>query len=348
MLKWCFKSFLFTKISVAQAIAGTTITIVGVILFSWKATGVLVVSGVTFFLAGIWANVAVKDYILPVRISKIKLKEMAIYSWPLLGLNIFAYFTRSFDRIFLASLSSLNSVGIFSVSFAVASVFETFVSGFFFAWGPHVIASYRDPSSPRRYAEYFSLLSSLGILSIIVLGLWGGPIVQIIRPDGMYKEIGIYIPWIISGTLIYYLGGYFAPGPNIKKKTYWNLIAFAIAAVINAGLNLMLIPKFGILGAGVATTISSLVAGSFMQIVSNRFYFIPNRWKLSFLIIIATTSIVSAVQNTGFLYNINDHSLPARMMYTIVMTLAIIPFHREIRDSFINIKLKLTSRHESA
>ena len=334
MLKWTFQSPLFTKIALAKSIMHAGLAIGGIVLLGWRAKEVLLAGALVTILAGAWANWSVKEYVKPSMVSRTKLKKLVGYSWPLLGLNIFAFFTRSLDRIFLASLASLSAVGIFAVSYSVASLFETLIGGFFLAWGPYMLSTFRETWAPQRYAQFFSIFSCLGIMCIIGLGLWGSPIVLLFRPDGTYKDIGIFIPWIISGTLLYYLGGYFAPGPAIRKKTYWKLYGFILAAGSNAGLNYILIPKLGILGAGVATTSSSLFAGTFNQIISNRLYFIPNKWKSSFLIIMLFTALVSFLQNDMFTFNINEISIMIRVLITIMlMVLGICLFYRDIRDS---------------
>lgn len=334
MLKWTFQSPLFMKITLVQTLIGAALTIGLVVFFGWRAKGVLVVGAAVALAAGAWASWSVKQYIEPSTVSKTKLKELATYSWPLLGLNVFAFFTRSLDRIFLASLASLSAVGIFTVSYTVASLFETLVVGFFFAWGPYMLSTFRESWAPQRYAQFFSIFSCLGIVCTIGLGLWGSPVVLLFRPDGTYKEIGVFIPWIVSGTLLYYLGGYFAPGPAIRKKTYWKLYGFMLAAGSNAGLNYILIPKLGILGAGIATTLSSLLAGIFNQIVSNRLYYVPNRWRSSFALILIFTVIVSFIQRENTVFNINNISLLSRIVFTVTLVgLGSIPFYRDIKGS---------------
>jgi O-antigen/teichoic acid export membrane protein len=131
MLKWTFQSPLFMKITLCQAIIGGGLTIFLVVVFGAKAKCVLVVMALVALGAGIVANWGVRGYFRFAAISRQKFGQLVTYSWPLLGLNIFAFFTRSLDRIFLASLTSLTSVGIFSVSYMIASVFETLISGFF-------------------------------------------------------------------------------------------------------------------------------------------------------------------------------------------------------------------------
>ena len=347
MLKWTFQSPLFTKITLAKSIMYAVLAIPGIALLGWRAKEVLLAGALVTILAEVWANWSVKEYMKPSMASRKKLKELLGYSWPLLGLNIFAFFTRSLDRIFLAGLASLSAVGIFTVSFTVASIFETLVVGFFFAWGPYMLSTFREERAPQRYAHFFSIFSCLGIVCIIGLGLWGSSVVLLFRPDGTYKEIGVFIPWIISGTLIYYLGGYFAPGPAIRKKTYWKLYGFMLAAGSNALLNYILIPRFGILGAGIATTLSSLFAGIFNQAISNRLYYVPNRWRSSFVLIILFTVIVSFIQRESSVFNVNNISVVSRIVITLLLLgLGVIPFYRDIKASgmFQQFALRLAQR----
>ena len=334
MLKWTFRSAVFAKITIVQSVVGALLTIAGIVLWQWRAPQVLLATAVIIFCAGVWANYYTKDDINASAISRDKFKELFLYSWPLLGLNVFAFFTRSLDRIFLGSMATLEELGIFSVSYAVAGLFETAVIGFFFAWGPHVLSTFREDDAPLKYANYFSLLSFLGIISIIVLGLWGSQVVMLFRRDGAYAEINVYIPWILSGAVLYYLGGYFAPGPSIRKKTYLNFIGFLLAASCNALLNYLLIPKYKILGAGIATTVSSFIAALFLQVVSNRLYYVPNRYKTSFALIIMATAAVSMAQMSNFEYNINNISFLLRAVLTLFFIfIAIIPYYRDIRES---------------
>jgi len=331
MLKWTFQSLLFVKISLVQATISATLIITGIIFFGWRSKEVLLITAAITSLAALVSAFYFKQYFNLSMVSKEKTRDLFFYSWPLLGLNIFAFFSRSLDRIFLASLTSMSMVGIFSVASAVAGIFETLVSGFFFALGPHILSTFRESEAPKRYAHMFNLISCVGIISIVCLGLWGGPLVLLIRPGAAYQNIGVYIPWIVCGTLLYHLGGYFTPGPDIAKKTHWKFTGFAIAGISNGVLNYLLIPPLGIMGAVIATTIASLMGATFNIVVSNQLYTIPLEWILNFIMILVVTAIVSLLQ---------VHHLPAygginivvsRSLFTLLLvTIPLFIYKRDI------------------
>jgi O-antigen/teichoic acid export membrane protein len=334
MLKWTFQSNKFMKLSLFRASIATIVTISGIVFWGWRVQPTILTIAISMCIAGFCACLLVRNYISISAVSREKIKILFVYSWPLLCVNIFASFTRSLDRIFLATLGSLQMVGIFSVAATIASVFEILTSGFLFAWGPHVIKTYRNETSTQRYSYYFNVFTLIGILCIILLGLWSNPIINLFRPDHVYGQIGVFIPWIVSGTLLYYLGNYFALGPVLAKKTYWRLITFVIAATSNAVLNLVLIPRFGILGAGLATTFSSLFAAILSQIISNKLFFLPNRWIYSFSLILAFTVLVSFSQHSSFATIFKMNNIVYRILITLLLTsLAIISFYKDIQDS---------------
>jgi O-antigen/teichoic acid export membrane protein len=71
---------------------------------------------------------------------------------------------------------------------------------------------------------------------------------------------------------IYYV---FSIGANITRKTWIAAVFMAIAAVSNVGLNLILIPRFGAMGAAVATLLAYIVLAAAAYIANQRLYPIP-------------------------------------------------------------------------
>jgi O-antigen/teichoic acid export membrane protein len=67
-------------------------------------------------------------------------------------------------------------------------------------------------------------------------------------------------------------------GALFSKKTLLRTASVSVAAVVNLGLNFLLIPKYGMLGAAWATFIGFLVQMSATLYLSLRVYHVPYRY----------------------------------------------------------------------
>jgi O-antigen/teichoic acid export membrane protein len=71
----------------------------------------------------------------------------------------------------------------------------------------------------------------------------------------------------------------FAPGVGIAKKTHYLIWINLIGGLLNLSLNILLIPSLGIVGAGLATMISSMCLFAMYMITSQKLYYVPHYWS---------------------------------------------------------------------
>ena len=64
-----------------------------------------------------------------------------------------------------------------------------------------------------------------------------------------------------------------------SEKTIYNLPSTIIALVINVSLNIILIPKFGFIGAGMATLIAGIISSSLLFYIAQKFVQLPISYK---------------------------------------------------------------------
>ena len=69
------------------------------------------------------------------------------------------------------------------------------------------------------------------------------------------------------------------PGIFYSKNTKLLPVFRGIGAITNIVLNIILIPKFGVLGAAIATTGSFIIMVTPLYIKANKLFYIPFYWK---------------------------------------------------------------------
>jgi O-antigen/teichoic acid export membrane protein len=169
------------------------------------------------------------------------------------------------------------------VSFGLTQ--KLFLSAFESAWAPFYYATIREPDAPR----VFRMVSTYGvaILALLTAGVsaTGRDAVQaithgrILPPfDPRWHDVSLVVGFTSLG--VFFQGIYLLTsiGLNITKKTQYYPVATMTAAAANVGLNFLLIPRLGIVGAGWANAAAYALQAAIGFVLSQRFYRIAYEW----------------------------------------------------------------------
>ena len=100
------------------------------------------------------------------------------------------------------------------------------------------------------------------------------------------------INYFFFGTYVIQL-----PGVYAKEITIWIPIFRAIGAISNISLNIILIPKYGVLGSAWATAISFVIMSLSVFIKLFNIYYVRYNWKALLYPILFMTIIFSPLQS---------------------------------------------------
>ena len=159
------------------------------------------------------------------------------------------------DRYMLEIFCGLKVVGIYSVGYSLGMVMILFVAAFSSAWTPYFNSFVNNQQEAKnlfgKVLEYY--IMGMGVLCLCMF-LFAMPVVVIMTTVpfyGAYTVVGlIALSQLLYGCYIIFLPGlYYA-----KKSGKVNLIII-LASCINILLNLILVPKWDMLGATLATVV---------------------------------------------------------------------------------------------
>ena len=114
-------------------------------------------------------------------------------------------------------------------------------------------------------------MSGIGMLGFGVCVLLFAPLLFDVILQGKYSNGLVILPWTLAGCIWY---GVYALAQNYlwcAEKTRLATLPLAIGLVLNIGLNLLLLPLWGLYGAVVATAVSSLVCLISILLLSKRY-----------------------------------------------------------------------------
>jgi O-antigen/teichoic acid export membrane protein len=183
------------------------------------------------------------------------------------------------DRILLARRRPLDVVGVYDKAYALGAGVKFGLSPFETAWQPFVLARMRQPDAPRMLARVITYAAAGFITLALGIAVFGRELlIALTFKNPSFWAGAPVIPVVVLAYLLH--GGFLLAsiGIGIEKKARYYPMVTAAAAATNIGLNLALIPRFGMMGAAWATVAGYAVMAGLGGAISHRLYPIPLEW----------------------------------------------------------------------
>jgi len=270
--KWQNRAKLFVLFSIVNSI----LIIVFIIILTFSLNLGVNAFGVSLFISYLLTSV-ISFFLLKNEIDLILdinlLKQILKFSLPLLPFALSIVVLNFTDRLMINHYLNLSQVAIYSIGSKIASILTLFLIGFQHAWGPYVYANFRREHVKKEFAKIFDLFTATVSLGLIIITLVS-PYLILILATKDYLEAYKVVPLLLIGLISYSLL-YFGVGISISEKTYFNLVGSIAGIISNIGLNILLIPKFKIIGAAIATSISYFLMALIKIYISQKLFPIP-------------------------------------------------------------------------
>jgi O-antigen/teichoic acid export membrane protein len=195
-----------------------------------------------------------------------QIKELVQFGYPFFFAGIAYLLLGAMDRWMLASMSSVEEVGIYSVAFRFSSVAIFASTAFGQAWSPVAMKIRTD--HPESYQVIYGQVLLLILFTMLAVGggfaLFSGEAIGLIMP-AEYHASALPFAILCFGIILQSTLQVTAVGISLEKKTYLFARLAWLTAAVNFAANWLLIPGFGAVGAALATAIAYVVqTGSYL------------------------------------------------------------------------------------
>jgi O-antigen/teichoic acid export membrane protein len=204
------------------------------------------------------------------------------------------YLLNFVDRIIIVRAAGAGAVGLYSLAVKFAQGVNVLVRGFQLAWPPLAYSIRDDDEARLAYAAIVTWFVTGCAFFVTGLWLFSRWIVRALAaPEffGAYKPIGL----IATGVTLYALYMVLLVVLGRTDRTEFNFPATIAALVANIALNLVLVPPYGIVGAGIALVASYLVVVALMYVFTQRRFPVPYEWaRLGRVVAVSAVLIASS------------------------------------------------------
>lgn len=238
---------------------------------------------------------------LSLRFSLSELRAMLAFGAPLIFSQItFQLFMMS-DRFFLERYTSERELGAYAMANTLVSVVTILVTvPFSQVWTVMRFSVMNEEGADEYYSRVLTYIVFVSMF--LALG------VSAVAGDGLtlfslksYRSAANIIPLLGLAAVLDCASRVLNIGITLKKRTVFAPIVITAALVVNIGLNFLLIPRYGSLGAAISTLLSYVVFCGLRYWASNLFYKVRYEWGRVLAICAVGAALIAAFYVTDSL-----------------------------------------------
>jgi O-antigen/teichoic acid export membrane protein len=222
---------------------------------------------------------------------------MLRYGLPLIPAAVALWALALVDRLMLNKLGNLREVGEYAVANRISNVLFLGVTGFALAFGPYILSIYSEDRELERAVRAQTLrYLAIGLsFAGLALALFARELIAVAAPafNDAYKAVGL----LVFAIVVFGISTVVMAGISYARRTEYMGATTVLAGAVNIGLNFVLIPPYGIVGAAIANAVAYVVLTTSQYVIAQRLY--PTAYEVRKLLTIV--GVATALGMVGVL-----------------------------------------------
>ncbi len=222
----------------------------------------------------------------PYRFNRRLLREMLVYSAPLLVLGVAGIMNQTIDKILYPWLASngdaMTGLGIYGANYKIAIVMVMFIQAFRFAYEPFIFAQSKEKGANRnqaycdamKYFVIFALVLFMGVMFYL-------DVLKYFIAPSYFSGLKV-VPIVMMAELFFGIFFNLSLWYKLTDKTIWGMWFSLLGLAVTVTLNIILVPRIGYMGCAWAAFTSYGVMMLTSYFVGKAKYPIPYEVKRIF------------------------------------------------------------------
>jgi O-antigen/teichoic acid export membrane protein len=258
--------------------------------FAWAAT----CQGIIFTIGLFVFYTSSGQHVIKWKFNLEQVKNLMKDSWPLIISDLAIMIYMKSDQLMLGSMASSEALGVYSAAVRLSELWYFIPIALATSFFPAIVRS-RENKSQQVYRErtqlFFDMMAVAAYMIVIplsfaakwlVLNLYGveyaaaGDILRIHIWAFLFVSLGVaQSQWLLT-----------------EKMTKFSMVATFVGAMLNVGLNFLLIPRYAGVGAAWSTLISYAISGYLFSLFYIRTWPVFRQQSLSLIMPLRMRSII--------------------------------------------------------
>lgn len=255
--------------------------------------------------------------------------SMIQFAAPAIFTTLSFYLLKLSDRFFFIRYRSQAELGLYTVAVSLSQPVYLVMMAFRMAWPQWHYAKLKDPLEHKRLvARSSTYFMAFCLFMVTAMGVFMPLLVRVLLTKPAYWGVGPTTLVLAFSTAAYSAYFIFWVGSNVAKKNQLIPVIAAVAGGVNVGLNFLVIPAYGMLGAASTTLLGYALLASMVYSISDHYYPIQYEWSRLLKLGAATAVALSAALGLSILIGAGPRQAFGAMLWKqalVAPTLALFP-----------------------
>lgn len=274
----------YNKVMLAAPLVTFVISVITVWVLRLGVTGALIAAVVGSSAGLLSAFIALKPHLLAAQqaIRTYALRCLS-YGWKAHLSNILTFFNYRADVLLLNYFLTPAAAGIYMIAVKIAEQLWLLSGAVSIVLLPRLSVLHREEEKRRFLTPFIARwLLIVSICGALILVLIGGPLIRALFGSD-YALAAPALTWLLPGIVVSGSARVLANDIAARGRPDINLVVAILVVITNIVGNVLLIPKHGIVGASMATTLSYGLDSVIKLVIYSRMS--GNRWFASLLMV---------------------------------------------------------------
>lgn len=208
------------------------------------------------------------------RVDRALMSQMLTYSVPLIPNTLLWWIFTSAGRFTLLLFGGTATVGVYAVSMRIPTLLSVVTVVFTQAWQITAVERFDGTRENRLFDRVLAVYQAVLFVMFGLVLIAVRPVVELLAPAD-YGLAWVPVPFLLLGVVFLGLSSFFGVIYTAAMRTSGAMITSLAGAAACILANLVLVPMFGPVGAGVATLLAYVVLWLF-RLFDTRRYLVVN------------------------------------------------------------------------
>lgn len=199
-------------------------------------------------------------------------RRMVIFSWPLWLSSLASLYIFSSNRYYIRIFSSMDQVGYYELAARFGAIIGLIIwQPFTQFWETERFRHWKKPDAGVIFGSVYEFCSTLLVLGALGISIFSAPVIELMAAPA-FHQAQLLVPWLAFSWVFGYLSLFATFSFLVTEKTGLITRNSYITVAIITALNLLLIPKLGYIGAGMAQFFALLAAFLLLRYESRAYF----------------------------------------------------------------------------